>query len=70
MEEDNNIIAAGSVVWRRNLSDEVEVAFVHRIKYNDWSLPKGKREGDEPLIATAYRETVKKRDLQCALVHV
>jgi len=58
VEEDNNIIAAGSVVWRRNLSDEVEVAFVHRIKYNDWSLPKGKREGDEPLIATAYRETV------------
>ncbi|MBU6352817.1 MAG: NUDIX hydrolase [Actinomycetales bacterium] len=50
------IKASGGVVWRRNYRDEVEIALVHRPKYNDWSLPKGKRESHEESIACAFRE--------------
>lgn len=50
------IRASGGVVWRRNSDDVVEVALVHRPKYGDWSLPKGKLEENEDSIACAYRE--------------
>ena len=40
-----DISAAGGVVWRRNEDDQIEIALVHRPKYQDWSLPKGKVEG-------------------------
>ena len=58
MLEDNSIVAAGALIWRRNESDQIEIAFVHRIKYDDWSIPKGKLEGEESLIACAYREVM------------
>ena len=50
------IIAAGGVVWRRDIEGDVEVLLVHRPRYNDWSLPKGKVEEGEALISCAYRE--------------
>ncbi len=52
------IVAAGTVLWRpaRN-SAEVEIALVHRPKYDDWSLPKGKRDPGEHAVNTAVRET-------------
>lgn len=56
MEENNQILAAGAVVWRRNSNDQIEIALIHRIQYKDWSIPKGKVEGNESLIACAYRE--------------
>jgi 8-oxo-dGTP pyrophosphatase MutT (NUDIX family)/phosphohistidine phosphatase SixA len=52
------IEAAGGLVWRPTdaSSGGIEVALVHRPKYDDWSLPKGKLEpGEHPLIA-ALRE--------------
>ena len=50
------IRAAGGVLWRSPGSGTVEVALVHRPKYDDWSLPKGKvRRGEHPLV-TARRE--------------
>jgi len=51
------IEAAGGVLWRPALGAAgVEVALVHRPKYDDWSLPKGKLEdGEHPLLA-AVRE--------------
>jgi 8-oxo-dGTP diphosphatase len=55
---DDAIQAAGTIVWRRNESGEVEVAIIHRPKYDDWSFPKGKCEVGENSIACAYRETV------------
>jgi 8-oxo-dGTP diphosphatase len=55
---DDAIPAAGTIVWRRNDSGEVEVAIIHRPKYDDWSFPKGKCEVGENSIACAYRETV------------
>ncbi len=48
--------AAGAVVWRRSASGEVEVALIHRPRYGDWSLPKGKPKAGEVLPVTAVRE--------------
>jgi 8-oxo-(d)GTP phosphatase len=49
------IRAAGGVVWRVRKS-RVEVALVHRARYDDWSLPKGKLEAGETELAGAVRE--------------
>jgi 8-oxo-dGTP pyrophosphatase MutT (NUDIX family)/phosphohistidine phosphatase SixA len=51
------IRAAGAVAWRPG-PDGDEVLLVHRAKYDDWSLPKGKQEPDEPLPVTAAREVL------------
>ena len=51
------IKAAGAVAWRPGQDGgEPEVLLVHRKKYDDWSLPKGKTEPGEPLPLTAVRE--------------
>ena len=47
--------AAGCVVWRRGPTG-VEVLVVHRPRYDDWSLPKGKREPGETDEECARRE--------------
>jgi 8-oxo-(d)GTP phosphatase len=44
--------AAGAVLLRAG----AEVALVHRPKYDDWSLPKGKLDDDEHPVAGAVRE--------------
>lgn len=59
MEVATEIIkAAGAVLWRRNAANEIEIALVHRPRYDDWSLPKGKLEIGESHIACAYREVL------------
>lgn len=51
------LVAAGAVLWRRRSPGAaVEVAVVHRPRYDDWSWPKGKTHRGEPLPATAARE--------------
>jgi 8-oxo-dGTP pyrophosphatase MutT (NUDIX family)/phosphohistidine phosphatase SixA len=51
------IEAAGGVLWRPALGGSgVEVALVHRPKYDDWSLPKGKLTSKEHVILGALRE--------------
>jgi 8-oxo-dGTP diphosphatase len=50
------IQAAGAVLWRRASNADLEIAIVHRPRYDDWSLPKGKVEPGESHIATGYRE--------------
>ena len=49
------VLGAGGVLWRNDPSDP-EVALVHRPKYDDWSLPKGKAKAGEHLLNTALRE--------------
>ncbi len=49
------IEAAGGVLWRP-AERGVEVALVHRPKYDDWSLPKGKLFPGEPPVLGALRE--------------
>ncbi|HEU5269132.1 MAG TPA: NUDIX domain-containing protein [Jatrophihabitans sp.] len=48
-------LAAGGVVWRQHGLD-LQVALVHRPRYDDWTLPKGKPGQDEPLLLAAVRE--------------
>ena len=58
MAADTPIIqAAGAVLWRYS-QKKVEIALVHRPRYDDWSLPKGKVEEKESHIACAYREVL------------
>ncbi|MCZ3385602.1 MAG: NUDIX hydrolase [Actinomycetia bacterium] len=49
------IVAAGCLVTRQGI-DGTEVLLVHRPRYNDWSLPKGKAEDGEHVTQTAVRE--------------
>jgi 8-oxo-dGTP diphosphatase len=49
------VYAAGGVLWRPTHTG-VEIALIHRPRYDDWTLPKGKRESGENLVATAVRE--------------
>jgi 8-oxo-(d)GTP phosphatase len=49
------IHAAGGVVWRAGGAEPV-VALVHRPRYDDWSLPKGKLKRGEHPLAAAVRE--------------
>ena len=50
--------AAGAAIWRppADPAEDAEVLLVHRPKYDDWSLPKGKSEPDEHILLTAVRE--------------
>ncbi|MEV0152115.1 NUDIX hydrolase [Micromonospora sp. NPDC050686] len=57
------IRAAGGVVWRP-AGAAVEVCLIHRPRYGDWSLPKGKLErGEHPLLA-AVREIAEETDVR------
>ncbi|WP_042460244.1 NUDIX hydrolase [Streptacidiphilus jiangxiensis] len=49
------IKAAGVVLWREGRHG-VELALVHRAKYDDWSFPKGKLELGEKHREAALRE--------------
>jgi 8-oxo-dGTP diphosphatase len=59
LSEDNPplILAAGGVVFRK-LSGADEVLLVHRPRYDDWSLPKGKYNPDEGAPEAALREVL------------
>jgi 8-oxo-dGTP pyrophosphatase MutT (NUDIX family) len=49
------IQAAGGLLLRETKAGK-ELLLVHRKRYGDWTLPKGKREGSESLTETALRE--------------
>jgi 8-oxo-(d)GTP phosphatase len=50
-----DVLAAGAVLWRP-APDGVEIALVHRPKYDDWSFPKGKLDAGETMPFAAVRE--------------
>jgi 8-oxo-dGTP diphosphatase len=54
--------AAGGIVER-----DGRIAVVHRPKYDDWSLPKGKLERGESFEAAALREVREETRLECVL---
>ncbi|MGZ4124597.1 MAG: NUDIX hydrolase [Actinomycetota bacterium] len=58
--------AAGGVVVRRD--GEPSVLVVHRPKYDDWSLPKGKLEPGETHEAAAIREVAEETGLDVRLL--
>jgi phosphohistidine phosphatase SixA/8-oxo-dGTP pyrophosphatase MutT (NUDIX family) len=51
-----SIWAAGCVVAKRNKHDEARYLIVHRPRYDDWSLPKGKLDKNETFLQGALRE--------------
>jgi 8-oxo-dGTP diphosphatase len=65
--ESRLIKAAGAVAWRPGPEGEPEILLVHRKKYDDWSLPKGKIDSGELLPVTAVREVNEEGGAQIAL---
>lgn len=50
------VLAAGAALWRRDAEGKIQVALVHRPRYDDWSLPKGKLDPGETAPIAAVRE--------------
>ena len=59
-------MAAGGVL-RRERDGLVEVALIHRPKYGDWTLPKGKLDPGEGWEEAALREVEEETGLRCRL---
>lgn len=72
MASERIITAAGGVVWRKRTSSTtngsaIEVLLIHRPKYDDWTLPKGKTEPGESLPECAVREIREETGLRVRL---
>ncbi|HVW31946.1 MAG TPA: NUDIX hydrolase [Acidimicrobiia bacterium] len=63
---DPQVRAAGGVVWQRR-AGAVEILLVHRPRYDDWSLPKGKADPGESDADCALREVEEETGLPCRL---
>ena len=59
--------AAGAVLWRPGPDGGVQVAVVHRPRYDDWSLPKGKLDPGELAAHAAVREVAEETGFSCTL---
>ena len=59
--------AAGGVVWRRSPAGGLEILLVHRPRYDDWTVPKGKLDDGEDHATAALREVAEETGLHCAL---
>jgi 8-oxo-dGTP pyrophosphatase MutT (NUDIX family) len=59
--------AAGGIVHRSGDDGEFLVLLVHRPRYDDWSLPKGKADPGERDEDTALREVEEETGLRCIL---
>jgi 8-oxo-dGTP pyrophosphatase MutT (NUDIX family)/phosphohistidine phosphatase SixA len=66
--EGRTVYAAGAVLWRpantksakgaKDARDALEIAVIHRPRYDDWSLPKGKVDRGETAPVAAAREVL------------
>ena len=60
--------AAGGAVYRPAPEGEgIEVLVVHRPRYDDWSLPKGKLDPGETFEQAAIREVEEETGLRCKI---
>jgi 8-oxo-dGTP diphosphatase len=60
--EDAEVLAAGGLILR-----DGRIAVVHRPRYDDWSLPKGKLDEGEDFEQAALREVEEETGLRCAI---
>jgi 8-oxo-dGTP diphosphatase len=71
VSESRIVYAAGAVLWRPDSADsakpKLEVAVIHRPRYNDWSLPKGKVDPGETAPVAAVREVLEETGHHCVL---
>ena len=61
-----SIPAAGTLPWRVR-DHSLEVALVHRPRYDDWSFPKGKLDRGEHVAVAAVREVGEETGLRIRL---
>jgi 8-oxo-dGTP pyrophosphatase MutT (NUDIX family) len=64
----NRVRAAGGVVVRVAEGGRKEILLVHRPRYGDWTLPKGKAGNGETDEECALREVGEETGLRCSLV--
>lgn len=60
--------AGGGIVRRRGPDGRWEIVLVHRPRYDDWSLPKGKVDPGEKVDEAALREVEEETGLVCRLL--
>ena len=60
--------AAGGAVLREREGGGVELCVVHRGRYDDWSIPKGKLDRGESFEDAALREVREETGLRCRLL--
>ena len=56
--DEPEVRAAGGLLWRTGGDGQVEVLLVHRPRYDDWTMPKGKCDPGESWEDTAHREVL------------
>jgi 8-oxo-dGTP diphosphatase len=64
---ERTVRAAGGVVHRRDANGGLEVLLVHRPRYDDWTIPKGKLLPGERDEEGALREVEEETGLRCEL---
>jgi 8-oxo-dGTP diphosphatase len=65
---DGVVPAAGGAIWHvARPGEDVEVVLVHRPRYDDWTLPKGKLDPGESYESAALREVAEETGLTCRL---
>ncbi|MCY3563242.1 MAG: NUDIX hydrolase [Acidimicrobiia bacterium] len=62
------IRAGGGLVFRFSSAGQPEVLVVHRPRYDDWSLPKGKNDPGETSRAAAVREVWEETGYRCRVI--
>jgi len=67
LNDAETVLAAGGVPSRRTADGQTEVLLIHRPKYDDWTLPKGKLDDDETWEDAAVREVQEETGLDVAL---
>ena len=63
---DRAVYAAGGLVWRV-VEDKLRILLIHRTKYRDVTLPKGKVDPGEMLAETAVREIFEETGIRVSL---
>lgn len=70
LPDELEVPAAGGVIWRRRagrVGVVIEVVVVHRPRYDDWTLPKGKLDAGETLAECARREILEETGIAVEL---